>query len=159
LKGTKPKRGQLEAILGNDGVSTYDWMHTGFERARAVGVIRTEEDGRIGTGFLVAARTLIQSGRDEYLVMTNAHLISDDPEDRAAARPEDASIVFEAVDKAMEYKFTKVIWRSPVPHLDCTLLRLSKQPRGIDPLPFDRGLPQIDRKPRVYIIGYPGGRD
>ena len=32
-------------------------------------------------------------------------------------------------------------------------------PRGIDPLPLDRGLPDIDRKPRVYVIGYPDGRD
>jgi len=159
LKGTKPQRGQLQAILGSNGVSTYEWLRTGFERARAVGVIRTEEDGRIGTGFLVAASNLIPSGRDEYLVMTNAHVVSDDPGDRAAARPEDANIVFEAVDKGKDYKFTEVVWHSAVLHLDCTLLRLSRQPRGIDPLPLDRGLPDIDRKPRVYVIGYPDGRD
>ena len=64
--------------------------------------------------------------------MTNAHVVSDAPEDRAAARPESANIVFEAAEKGKEYKFTQVLWRSPVPRLDCALLRLSEQPQGVD---------------------------
>jgi V8-like Glu-specific endopeptidase len=159
LMGAKPPRNQLEAILGRDGLETYEWLRTGFERARAVGVIRTLADGRIGTGFLVAAKNFIPSAEAEFLVMTNAHVVSDAPEDRPAAHAEDAQIIFEAVDKGKEYEFTEVVWRSPVPHLDCALLRLSEQPQGIEPLPFDKVLPPNDFQQRVYVIGYPGGRD
>jgi V8-like Glu-specific endopeptidase len=67
--------------------------------------------------------------------------------------------VFEAVDKQKEYEFTKVIWRSAVPRLDCVLLRLSEQPQEIKPLPFAKVLPAKDQQQRVYVIGYPGGRD
>lgn len=158
LISPRPSDDQLEAILGSDGVKTYEWLRTGFERARAVGVIRTDDDERIGTGFLVSATDFIPSCEDEYLVMTNAHVVSDAPEDRAAARPESANIVFEAAEKGKEYKFTQVLWRSPVPRLDCALLRLSEQPQGIDPLRCDKGLPDKDWSQRVYVIGYPGGR-
>ena len=159
LMGPKPSGEQLEKILGRDGLETYEWLQTGFDRARAVGVIRTPEDGRIGTGFLVAAKDFMPALGDESLVMTNAHVISDAPEDRAAALPEDAKIVFEAADKRTEYKFAKVVWRSPVAHLDCALLRLDQQPQGIKPLPFATLLPAKDWQQRVYVIGYPGGRD
>ena len=161
VKGPKPNERQLQKILGPDGVETYRWLRTGLERAQAVGAISTLADGRVGTGFLVAARDVIPSLNNALLVMTNAHVVSDAAEDRAVARPEDATIVFEAADKATEYEFAEIVWRSPVPRHDCVLLSLKQEPKGIEPLPFERSLPDRDARPRarVYIVGYPGGRD
>jgi S1-C subfamily serine protease len=164
LVETKPSDAQLQKILGNDGVKTYDWLLKGLTMARAVGVIRQAEQGRIGTGFLVRGGDFIPALGDERIVVTNAHVISDPPCGLAVSH-RDASITFEAVDMALRYGFANVLWQRE--DLDCTLLRLDAVPEGIEPLTLARDplpvVPKEDgaaaRRGRVYVIGYPGGRD
>lgn len=164
LVETKPSSVQLQKILGNDGVKTYEWMLRGLTTARSVGVIRAEGK-RIGTGFLVRGGDFMPALGDDRIVVTNAHVISDPRCCEQAVSHRDASIMFEAVDMVRRYAFEKILWQHC--ELDCTLLRLSAKPDGIEPLVIARDpLPTLPigdgpaaRRVRVYVIGYPGGRD
>ena len=164
LVDPKPSDAQLQKILGYDGVKTYEWLLKGLTAARAVGVIRDAEGKRIGTGFMVRGGDFILALGDERIAVTNAHVISDPPS-ALAVSPRDATITFEAVDVAHRYGFTSVLWEHE--DLDCTLLRLDAVPDKIEPLVLARDplplVPKDDgpaaRRVRVYVIGYPGGRD
>jgi V8-like Glu-specific endopeptidase len=156
-----PRDQQLQKILGTDGVVTYEWLLKGLTMAQSVGVISHVASGRKGTGFLVRARDMFPSLGDELIVLTNAHVVSDPPE-RDAIAPGDATIAFEAVDSKRSYEFTEVLWQSPIKTLDCALLRLKEQPAGIKHLAIAANIPPITEgaaRARVYVIGYPGGRD
>jgi hypothetical protein len=164
LLDTKPSSVQLQKILGNDGVKTYEWLLKGLMTARSVGVIRAEGQ-RIGTGFLVRGSDFLTDLGDDPIVITNAHVISDPRCCEQAVSHRDASITFEAVDTVRRYAFKKILWHHC--ELDCTLLCLDAKPEGIEPLVIARDplptLPKGDgpavRRARVYVIGYPGGRD
>ena len=165
LAERRPSEDQLQKILGVDGLRTYDWLINGLAMARSVGVIRDADGNRIATGFLLRGSDIIPSLGDERVVVTNAHVISD-PREGEAISYEGAAITFEAVDKAHSYRFTKILWQSSIRNLDCALLRLREQPQTIEPLEIASDIPPIlknigpgKRQARVYIIGYPGGRD
>jgi V8-like Glu-specific endopeptidase len=163
LDAEPPQNHQLQKILGNDGVVKYEWLLKGLTTAQSVGVISHAAWGRRGTGFLVRGGDIIPALGEELIVVTNAHVISDPPEADAIAFS-DAIIAFEAVDSKRLYEFTGVLWQSPIKNLDCALLRLKEQPAGIKPLGIAANIPAIPKtdgapRPRVYVIGYPGGRD
>jgi V8-like Glu-specific endopeptidase len=160
VRAERPSDDQLQKILGAGGVVQYDWLLKGIAKAQSVGVISHAARGREGTGFLVRGGDLIPDLGDELIVMTNAHLISDPPV--GSSMPfDEATITFEAVNISSE--FTKILWQSDIGALDCTLLRLKEQPTGIKPLEIAKTIPPIPKlvsatRPRVYVIGYPGGR-
>jgi hypothetical protein len=161
----KPEPGQLEAILGEGGIQTYQWFRTALERARSVAAIRQRLGSRIGTGFLVKAGALGLEPADELLVLTNFHVVSKDggspylEPDKKALRPEDAEVVFEAVDPSRVYAVEEIVWSSEPGRHDASLLRISEAVTDIEPLPLSKALPLLEDHPRVYIIGHPGGRD
>jgi hypothetical protein len=153
-----PTDAQLESILGPDGPRAFEWWKLGLESARAVGVICQGVLARVGTGFLIRGGDFNPLWGDELLVLTNAHVVSNEPADGALA-PEEACIKFEAVDKNTSYEFAGIVWSSPKTELDATILRLKQRPAKIKPLGHLPRLPIADGKQRVYVIGYPGGRD
>lgn len=164
LGADRPSEQQLQKILGAGGLARYDWLMKGLTSARSVGVISHAAQGRQGTGFLVRGGALIPDLGDELVVMTNAHVISEPPGNCGSIGFGDCTITFEAVDRNVAYEFSQVLWQSAVPDLDCTLLRLKTQPDGIKPLEIATNIPPIPKtadatKPRVYVIGYPGGRE
>jgi V8-like Glu-specific endopeptidase len=163
LDAPRPPDSQLQKILGAGGLVKYDWLVKGLTTAQSVGVISHAASGRLGTGFLVRGGDMIPALGDELIVVTNAHVISDPPEPNAIVFS-DAIIAFEAVDSKRSYEFTGVVWQSPIKKLDCALLRLKEQPAGIKPLAIAANIAPIPKtdaeaRPRVYVIGYPGGRD
>jgi len=153
-----PDKAQLEAVLGKDGSQTYQWWKTGLERALSVASVRQRLGGRIGTGFLVRAGDLGREPADERLFLTNFHVVNEHGVS-PGVRPDDAEIVFEAVDAGKSYAVAQILWSSPPDRHDASLLSLSMPVTGIEPLPFAAALPVIDDTARVYIVGYPGGRD
>lgn len=160
--GTQPSDVQLQKILGPGGLVSFDWMQRGILAARSVGVISHVVEGRRATGFLLRGGDLIPSIGDELIVMTNSHVIGD-PNCPTAIPCDEAEIAFEAAEKGKIYNFTKVLWYSTSNNLDCSLLRIDRQPTGIAPLTIARAISPIPRletaqRPRVYVIGYPGGR-
>jgi hypothetical protein len=157
-KEPDPDRSQLEAVLGEKGPETYRWWKTGLDRALAVAAIRQRLGGRIGTGFLLRAGELGLAPSDELLVMTNFHVVNEHGAS-PGIRPEEAEIVFEAVDPASSYAVERILWTSSPDHHDASLLRLAEPVKNIDPLPVAKGLPALEEQARVYLIGHPGGRD
>jgi tetratricopeptide (TPR) repeat protein len=153
-----PDKSRLEAILGTEGPKTYRWWQTGLERARSVAAIRQKLAGRIGTGFLVRAQHLGLEPAEELLVLTNFHVVNREGLS-SGIRPEEAEVVFEAVDPGRTYEVQRVLWSSPVEECDASVLSLQERVSDVPPLPIARALPVIDSSTRVYVIGHPGGRD
>jgi hypothetical protein len=155
----EPPALQLQAILGVNGPKTYRWWRTGLERARGIASFRLELFGRFGTGFLVRGGDLVPSFGDEPMVLTNWHVVNS--QGAANAAPPDAvEVLFEAEDQEKGYRVKEVVWSSPVDLHDAILLRLAEPPRTLPAIPFARALPDLTTsKPRVYVIGHPGGRE
>lgn len=153
-----PDEGQLEAVLGENGPKTYRWWKLGLERAVAVAAIRTRGDSRVGTGFLLRAGDLGREPADELLVLTNFHVVNAHGAS-PGIRPEDAEVVFEAVDANRPYGVKEILWTDPPDRHDASLLRLAEPVTGVAPLPLAKALPVIEKAARVYIVGHPGGRD
>lgn len=153
-----PYEGRLEAILGTYGTQTYQWWKTGIERAASVASIRQKMGNRMGTGFLLRAGDLGREPADELLVLTNYHVVNELGANQGLP-PADAEVVFEAADPGTAYGVKEILWSSPVERHDASLLRLETPVAGVKPLPVAATLPVLDDTARVYVIGYPGGRD
>lgn len=163
----EPPAGQLEAVLGVDGPQTYRWWRAGVDAARSVGVVRQRLGQRTGTGFLVRAGDFGLGDKmpaDAPLLMTNYHVVNPDGVVPRSLRPDQAEVVFEAIDPAVAYKVIELLWCSPIEQHDCALLRLEGAPTGLPALQLGITLPVLPppeqpKRPRVYIVGYPGGRE
>jgi len=153
-----PYEGRLEAVLGTNGAQTYQWWKTGIERAASVAAIRQRMGNRVGTGFLLRASDFAREPADELLVLTNYHVLNA-VGTHNGVRPEEAEVVFEAVDPEHPYTVVQILWSSPPEKHDASLLRLDRPVTGITPLPIAATLPVLEDTARVYIIGHPGGRD
>jgi tetratricopeptide (TPR) repeat protein len=153
-----PTAGQLEAILGRNGTQTFRWWKSGLDRAASVASIVHPTAGRVGTGFLVRAGDLGREPAGELLVLTNWHVVNKDGV-TPGIRPEDAQVCFEAVDAGRSWGVAEILWSSPPDRHDASLLRLDAPVAGLAPLPIAASLPLLEDTARVYVIGYPGGRD
>jgi V8-like Glu-specific endopeptidase len=129
---------------------------------RSIGQIKRGSVEAVGTGFLLRGGDLIPALGDEMVVVTNAHVISDPPEETALA-PDEANITFEAAASPVTCTFARVLWQSGSDELDCCILRLTEKPAGLAPLRITARIAPIPlrqeaARPVVYIIGYPQGR-
>jgi tetratricopeptide (TPR) repeat protein len=154
----RPSRAELEAILGTNGPQTYAWWREGLKRASAVGAVRQRLGTRVGTAFLVRAGDLGRSPGDELLALTNFHVVNEHGAS-PGIRPEDAEVVFEAIDPNRAYAVAGILKSSPPDLHDASLLRLKTPVTGIDPLPLAANIPVLEDTARVYVIGHPGGRE
>lgn len=158
--------GELEALLSSANAKTLAWWHGGMQAARAVAVVRKRMGARLGTGFLLRAGALgLRQQPDELLLLTNFHVVNREGLHPAIA-PEQAEVLFEAAEPGRVHTVAAVLWQSPVNEHDAALLRLAPPPQGIEPLLLATRLPprpapdsKEEDKPRVYIIGHPGGRE
>lgn len=153
----------FERVLGSGGSATYRWMCQGIERARAVAKIHSLDGKGQGTGFLLRGGDLHESLGDEKFLLTNSHVVTDDPMASKALRFDEAEISFEALAEsgfsAPRYSVTEMVWSSPPEDLDAALLRLDAVPGGVEPCPVSKTLPFLEEGQRVYIIGHPRGGD
>jgi len=153
---------ELQRILGHEGVVTLRWYRLGLDRCRAVAQIQTKTGEGFGTGFLLRGRDLAPE-LDAVLLLTNAHVVSDDPDVRTrhgSLAPGEAEIVFEALDSQAQRTFhaARLLWTSPPEELDATLLALDPPVPALEIYPIAADLPVVDGRQKVYVIGHPGGR-
>jgi V8-like Glu-specific endopeptidase len=95
---------------------------------------------------------------DEFLVMTNAHVVSPHRADRPAFTPERAYINSETMlGGADRRRVARVVWTSPPSVLDVTLLQLDQPITCVEPYPLGERISGDDRH-RIYIIGHPFGK-
>jgi S1-C subfamily serine protease len=153
---------QLQKILGKEGVVSLGWYKLGLDRTQAVAKILNKTGDGFGTGFLVRGSDLVPSLGDALLILTNAHVVSDDPAVQTkygSLEPDEATIIFEACEAAGQQKFkaAKLLWTSPPDQLDATLLQVDPPLPGIEPYPVAKRLPLVDGVQKVYVIGHPLG--
>lgn len=156
-------RTKHEALLGDAGALSYTWLQEGFARARAVALIHRSGRGH-GTGFVVRGSDLDPALGDERLVVTNAHVVSNPPENNAS-HPNDATVTFELLEYGstrMRHSVKDIVWQSPSNRHDVAILRLKPPvPGSIETLCLHHSLPPLNATPPecVYVIGHPGGRE
>jgi V8-like Glu-specific endopeptidase len=152
---------QFEQILGKDCYKTFQWYRTGLDRATGVAQIRDRSGNCHGSGFLVRGADLHQGIGQEWVVVTNAHVVSDDLAEQnsvpAALPADEVRIRFEAKDSNEEFEVDKILFSSPRAELDCTILSLNSPVVHENPYPIAKRLPLVDKNQRVYIIGHPRG--
>jgi hypothetical protein len=153
----------FERVLGDTGTQTYEWLQKGITRAHAVGMVRQLDGRGIGTGFLVRGGDLRPDLGDEQLFLTNAHVISDETQDRALS-PEDVRVTFEARRPGAGpdggHRVADIVWRSGRDKLDACLIRLDPAPTDLPTCEIAKHLPIVDagNPQRLYVIGHPEGR-
>jgi lysozyme family protein len=158
--------GRLEALLGATKAKPMTWWMGGLQAARSVALVRRRMGARLGSGFLVRARDMGLTERpDELLLLTNFHVVNREGE-LPGIRPQQAEVLFEAVDPSRAIAVTGLLWQSAVNEHDAALLRLAEVPAGLEPLALAAELPprpapdtSDEDRPRVYVIGHPGGRE
>jgi hypothetical protein len=153
-----PTPGQLEAILGAEGPQTYKWWRTGLERAASVCAVRQKLGQRFGSGFMLKAGALGLQPPDEFVVLTNFHVVNKEGA-LGALTPESAEVAFEAADAAQTWPVKTILWSSPAGRHDASVLQLQSAVAGVAPLSLAVALPPIESNAKVYIIGYPRGQD
>jgi S1-C subfamily serine protease len=154
---------KMEKILGREGVVSLGWYKLGLERARAVAKVLDKAGDGYGTGFLMGGKDLAPRFGDEIVLLTNAHVVSDDPAVQAkhnSLDPDDATVTFEALDAAagQSYRVRKVLWTSAPEQLDASVLQLDPPMPACALFPVAKRLPVVDGLQKVYVIGHPGGR-
>lgn len=157
---------RLEKVFGADAFVSLTTYATGLKRARTVARIGVEPGGRgLGTGFVVRAIDLSDRYRDEWVLLTNAHVISAKAENEPAATPDDAVITFEGLSRSpsgdvLTYGVGSILWESSRRELDATVIALDRAVDGLvadDHCELAKALPVNNQKGRVYVIGHPSG--
>ena len=147
----------LEKRFGDTKSKTLRWYRDGLDRAAAIA--RIEQMGRgEGTGWLVRASDLFDAALPDLLLVTNAHVICDPKSPRAGAfAPDQVEANFQIAGHVTALD-ADVLWCNH--DVDCTVLRIKTPPPNVPPLPVSRRKVEVWKPPqRMYVIGYPGGRD
>ena len=152
----------VEKVFGYNTYLSLKWFETCMQRARAVGRVEDMMEAAVGTCFLVKAGDLGLEPSGEVLVLTNAHIVSDDESISLALGLQQVRLRFElGGEKLAQLAVSEVVWSSPPDELDATLLRVAggvDWASDLEPMPIAERLPRLDGKQRAYIIGHPQGR-
>ncbi len=168
-----PEDAELEALL--DGVPAMPAadIRKVLKLAQSVGKVCAQNGRAVGTGFLLHGRHVHAALANEYVFITNDHVVCDEKSYRGASvRSAEAIIRFEDLNASEEFYVTEVFWRSDSKAHDCAILRLNRQPEGLEaeielqeslPLRHTTQAGQAPREtparaPRVYVVGHPNGR-
>ncbi|WP_396273676.1 trypsin-like peptidase domain-containing protein [Hyphomonas sp.] len=168
-----PEADELEALL--DGVKAMPAadIRKVLKLSQAVGKVCAPNGRAVGTGFLLHGRHVHPALANEYVFLTNDHVVCDEKSYAGASIPSaEACIFFEDLNPDEIYRVSEIFWRSDSKTHDCAILRLHKQPEGLlgeleiqDSLPLrhstqtgqaDKDAPL--RAPRVFVVGHPNGR-
>ena len=151
-----------QAQLGSESAVAVKWLNNLCNRAYSVAKITKDiDDATAGTGFFVKAGEICRSWDEKYVLITNAHVVSED-KNGGAIRPSEARIRLTRLFPSDALKIRKVLWSNKA--FDTTICAVD--------LPEDialenLGLPvgrtsdlrqrDTDSKPRLYVIGHPFG--
>jgi V8-like Glu-specific endopeptidase len=170
LKKEMAERGNptQQVVLGAERFQTYEWYMQGASRCLAVARIGREKSRGIGTGFLMPGGVIHPELKDEVVLLTNSHVVTDNlEEERNALLPGEAIVVFEALDLPKPFYNVKpeCFFNSPSNDLDVTVLQFEKADSDEIKTVLENkkiGFQIANRLPdketgRVYIIGHPAG--
>jgi hypothetical protein len=156
---------RYEKVYGDTGYQPLQWLRKALERARCVARLGPDKFEGWGTGFLFDGTWLGAKYASRHLLLTNAHVVSDDAEvQRQFPNPkghrENTAVFLGAAseDGAAELRVLDLIWTSPPAELDATLLEIEKPPARANPPPLADRLPATEgASARLNLIGHPRG--
>jgi hypothetical protein len=151
----------FQAVYGSDSYVYVEWMDTLYRSCRAVARVFNPRTGKkLGTGFVLQGDAVNPAWGAAPVLVTNAHVISADPADRAAAAPADAQVEFTRLPDRPAVGLGEVLFSSPKFRLDATVLRIEPPPDAAM-LELATALPPVPAEgaasERLYVIGHPGG--
>jgi hypothetical protein len=154
----------LEGIWGDTHYQPLRWLMDALQRARGIARLGPDQHVGTGTGFVIDGSWIGPTFADKPLLLTNAHVCSDDPMVQATfphpAGPKELVALFlgAATDGPAPVIGIKerVVWTSPPNELDATLLELEGLPVDVDAPALASELPgNTGDEARVNIIGHP----
>jgi hypothetical protein len=154
---------KAEAVFGGDRFDSLENYRRGLERSACVARIgRTVETG-VGTGFVVPGSQLSAKLGDAFVLVTNAHVVSDDEAARkeGALHHAEAVVTFAALDDVApdkELGIAEILFSSPPDRLDVTVARLSEPVMPRFAAPLAPVLPHRGAETQVRVVGHPSGR-
>ena len=156
-----------EKVFGADSYQTYEWYMKGAQRCLLIARIGREKTKGFGTGFLMNGADLHPDLANEMVLLTNAHVVTNDPNEREALRPEEALVSFEVLGIDKTYTIKELFFTSPFNDFDVTILRFKVEDetelkniikgKAIDLFAISKKNLDRNGNERVYIIGHPAG--
>ena len=153
----------FEKVLGGTGMVTHSWYQRGMARSRAVAHVAHSSGRAVGTGFLVRRGDLVGSDDATAVLVTNNHVIAQDPDADDTLTPDQAVITFQVLadqaGTAQAFHPQQILWSSPPRQFDTTVVALAEPVDALEPCGVTKARPRLDGKQRVYVIGHPQGRE
>lgn len=144
-----------EKIYGSAATLTLDWYLKGLSRCENIARIGKDPTRGIGTGFLIKGEKLHANWKGKAVLVTNAHVISDDSTDQATSHLE--AVAYFERRGGTQSRFTEILWHSKKTELDITVLALEEDLIISSDYPIARSMPMNSPESRIYVIGHPGG--
>jgi hypothetical protein len=158
----------LEKNFSGERTFTVDTIKRMLEKCAGIGCVTDRSGRRLGTGFITTADTFGLGTADEWVFVTNAHVIGESIKD--AIPPGEAFVMFE-LECALEEKpishrvAPPVLFSSPpgepgitaANKLDVTVVKLETWPKNGIALRTNDNLPIPSRKTKVFVVGHPSG--
>jgi hypothetical protein len=158
----------LEKNFTGERTFTVEVVQKMLKQCAGIGCVTDSSGRRLGTGFLVSAAELGVESAEEWVFVTNNHVIGENTS--GAISPSQAWVTFEleCVEKGkpISHKISSnVLFASPpgalgkpnLGRLDFTVLALETWPeRGIA-LYINTNLPALSYKTKVFVVGHPSG--
>jgi hypothetical protein len=162
---------RFEKVFGDDLPVPYNWYKTGSDRCFTVARLGRDHTRGHGTGFLLPGSALCPQWSDDPVLITNAHVVSDDVSLSNVLRPEEVVVIFEVYNlelgrqPPLQFRIDKILWYSPPAELDVSILGFKPQDLAgvkkvfgrITQYPIADNLPLVEPDQRVYVIGHPSG--
>ena len=154
---------QFQAVFGDTEYKALRWYRLGLKCAESVGKISSVSGAAQGTGFLARGGDFDSQLGDTLVVVTNSHVISADIKEQRSLSPRSlppgkAVIRFHASSTPqVDYTFERVHANSHRNKLDYSILLFEGKEPPIEPLTIQPVRPQLNDKPRAYVIGHPLG--
>jgi hypothetical protein len=164
---TAVKKQNLEKVWGETKYQSLDWLLQAVARTRCVARLGPNKFEGWGSGFLVDGSWIDQSWSDRKLLLTNAHVCTNDSTVQAqypypkGAEENTATFLGSMGEEAepIEIQVKEVLWTSEPSELDASLLELADVPKETEKAPLLLQIPSFDRwqGKRVNILGHPRG--
>jgi hypothetical protein len=156
-------RAQAEAVFGADRFDSFENYRRGLERSACVARIGRTTDTGVGTGFIVPGRLIAEGLGERFVLVTNAHVISESDAERkeGALHPSEAVVTFAALPGAaadQEFTVARALYSSAPEALDVTVCELHEPVPQAAAYPIAPVLPTRDSHVQVRVIGHPSGR-
>lgn len=159
----------LEATFGSPPAVSAADLRRVLKLSQSVGCVRRPNGKNVGTGFLLHGRHVHPDLANEYVFITNDHVVCDVKDYKINVSSREAVIFFDEYLPERPFQVREIFWRSSSSEHDCAILRLfdppTEVPMEIDlakSLPprwrteFGRNDPNDERvAPRVFVLGFP----